>query len=553
MKYRLILISTLAFVSASVASIAATGSAGVSHSQNLSVRAGAVLTDTTFGTGTQIDTIDMLSDSVGYAVASPSNTGRGWFYLVKTTNIGNSWNVEHVLPLASFVGMYGANLNPDIRFVSSKIGYTSVQNGPLYVTDDAGQSWSKMPTPGIWPTFVVSGDVVSVVSDVCHGSVPAYGPLKCPSELTQFPLGGARPMRTELIPVLGRAGEWRAATALASTSPQSIVVSEGGSEGSTSSLLSSTNGGSSWKSLSDPCEGLRVDQLIAAKHHKWLLYCFLDGGMNQGNSALWASSDQGNSWTAVAHANEMSESPNSIRDVANTIYSNNRGSVLYGALGGAAGGLEISTDGGVKWTPTSIPTNLYGGSPEYMSMFGETSAIFGIESGPQYRTLNGKRWVELPSLPAGKYLGHSICTVHQGTEASLGASVIGIPATTIDYPVVFTNHGNVSCYLNGIPTAQPVVGPGRDAVGQAAFPEEMGARGGFVTLKSRGGRASIVFERESATTYSRSYCVPKVMGGIKIKFASPSAFYVKIPREKVCTGAPTVNVGGVVSGLTSWL
>lgn len=102
-------------------------------------------------------------------------------------------------------------------------------------------------------------------------------------------------------------------------------------------------------------------------------------------------------------------------------------------------------DGGAKWTLTSLQTNLYGGSPEHMSMFGATSAIFGIENGPQYRTLNGKRWEELPSLPAGKYRGQFICTVRQGTEASLGASVTGIPATKIDYPVVFTNHGNVSC------------------------------------------------------------------------------------------------------------
>lgn len=553
MKYRPILLSTLAIVTASVALIGQTGSAAVSHSQTPSVPTGAVLTDTTLGPGTQIDTIDMLSDSVGYAVASPSNNGRGWFYLVKTTNIGNSWKVEHVLPLGSFVGMYGANLNPAIHFVSPKIGYTSVQNGPLYVTDDGGESWSKMSTPGIWPTFALSGDVVSVVSDICQGSVPAYGPLKCPSELTQFPLGSATPVRTESIPLLGRAGEWRAAAALASTSSDSIVVSEGGSEGSTLSLLSSTNGGSSWKLLSDPCQGLRVDQLIAAKQRKWLLYCFLDGGMNQGNSVLWASNDQGNTWTQVARANEESESSNGIRDVANTIYANNRGSSLYGALGGAAGGLETSTDGGVKWTLTSIQTNRYGGSPEYMSMFGATGAIFGIDSGPQYRTLNGNNWIELPSLPAGKFRGRSICTVRQGTRAKLGQSVTGIPATTIDYPVMFTNHGSVACYLNGIPSAQPVVGPERETVGQSAFPEEMAGRGGFVTLKPHGGRASIVIERESAATYSRTYCVPRVMRGIKINFASPSAFYIRIPRAKVCTGVSTVNVGGVVSGLTSWL
>lgn len=108
-------------------------------------------------------------------------------------------------------------------------------------------------------------------------------------------------------------------------------------------------------------------------------------------------------------------------------------------------------------------------------------------------------------------------------------------------------------YLNGIPTVQPVAGPARVAVGQPAFPEEMEGRGGFVTLRPHGGRASIVFERDSATTYSNSYCSPKVMEGIKINFASPSAFYTRIPQAKVCTGVSTVNVSGVVSGLKSWL
>ncbi|MGC2484995.1 MAG: hypothetical protein WA359_01960 [Acidimicrobiales bacterium] len=552
MKFRAVLFSAIMVV-ATTSVIAATGRSAGSISRPPSLLEGTPLTDTTLGTGTQIDTIDMVSSSVGFGVASPSNTGRGWFYLVKSTNLGNSWTVQHVLPLPSFVGLYGVNLDPQIHFVSASVGYASVQDGPLYVTDDGGASWSKVSTPGIWPTFVVSGDAVSIVSDVCQGSVPVYGPLKCPSDLTQFRLGATKALRTESIPALGRAGQWRAATAMASTSPRSIVVSEGGREGEDSSLLVTTNGGTSWRLLNDPCEGLSVDQLVTSNPHRWLLYCFIDGGMNQGDSVLRASIDGGDSWEAVAHANEVGTSAGGIRDVDNTIYSNKRGSILYGALGGAAGGLEVSRDGGVHWTLTSIETNLYGGSPEYMSMFGATGAIFGIETGPQYRTLNGSTWVELPVLPAGTYRGHSICTSHEGTEAGLAYSVTGIPATTIDFPVVFTNRGTVACYLSGIPIAQPVVGPHRSRVGQSAYPEGLEDRGGFVTLKPHGGRASIVFERELTSSFPRSYCAPRVMGGITIKFAYPAAFYVKIPRAKVCTGVSTVNVGGVVSGLTSWL
>jgi hypothetical protein len=552
MKIHSILLSIIIVVAATTVA-ATTRSDAVSTPQPPSVREGIRLTDTTLGAGTQIDTVDMLNASLGFGVASPFNKGRGWFYLLKTTNLGNSWTVQHVLPLPSYVGIYGTDVDPEIHFVNSKVGYTSIQNGPLYVTVDAGVSWSELPTPGIWPTYVIVGDVISVVSDVCTGSVPVYGPLDCPSQLTQFRLGSTTPVRTALIPALGRAGELRAATALTGTSANSVVVSEGGREAEDSSLLLTRDGGSTWKLLDDPCEGLAVDQLISSDPHRWLLYCFIDGGMNQGDSELWASGNQGVSWTTVARANEEGSRVGDIRDVDNTIYANNRGSILYGALGGAAGGLEVSRDGGTKWTLSSIQTNLYGGAPEYMSMFGATGAIFGVLTGPQYRTANGSTWVELPALPAGKYRGLSICTLRQGTEAKRGTSVTGIPATTIDFPVLFTNRGNTDCYLNGIPVTQPVTSRERVPVGQSAYPEDQNGRGGFVVLKAHGGVASIVFERVAAGTYPRSYCAGKEVGGITINFARPSSFYVPIPRAKVCTGVSTTNVGGVVSGLTSWL
>ena len=103
MKVRSVLLSTIVVV-ATTTVVAATASDAISTSQPPSVREGSRLTDTTLGTGTQIDTIDMLSSSLGFGVASPSNEGRGWFYLVKTTDLGNSWTVQHVLPLPSYVG-----------------------------------------------------------------------------------------------------------------------------------------------------------------------------------------------------------------------------------------------------------------------------------------------------------------------------------------------------------------------------------------------------------------------------------------------------------------
>jgi hypothetical protein len=76
------------------------------------VRAGTSLRDTTLGPGTVLGGVDMLSASWGYAIAAPIYNGRGWFYLVKTSNLGRSWSVQAPLPTPSFKGIYGWGNEP---------------------------------------------------------------------------------------------------------------------------------------------------------------------------------------------------------------------------------------------------------------------------------------------------------------------------------------------------------------------------------------------------------------------------------------------------------
>jgi photosystem II stability/assembly factor-like uncharacterized protein len=511
------------------------------------------LTDTTLGAGTQIDVIDMLSSALGYAVASGSGKGPALYYLVRTTNVGNSWTVLGALPLAAFTAASanGRWTVPSIHFVNAKVGYVSVTDGPLFVTDDGGTTWSKVKTPGIWPTYEISANTMFVASDVCTANLPAYGPLQCPSYLSQYRVGTTTPTKISIIPGVG-VGKWRAAVVLDALSSTTAVVVEGGTEGSRSSLLATDNGGASWRQLSDPCEGLMVDQLLTHDPGRWLLYCYMGGGMNQGSSELWRSSDGGHSWSIVAKSTEGGINIGGIGDVSNMLYFNNEGTI-YGALGGAAGGLEYSSDLGAHWTRTNITTNIYGGAPEYVSVFDAAGAIFGIEDGPQYRTSNGTKWSELPELPAGKYKGHSICTSKRGTTVLLHKAVTSIPAGTLDYPVDFTNDGDVACYLNGIPIAQPVAGPDRRPIGQAAYPAGSSGRGGLVILKAHTGVASIVLESDAASGYPRSYCIPKTMTGLVVRFNPPATFYLSMPRRMVCSGVSTVRNSGVVVGVSTWL
>ena len=91
----------------------------------------------------------------------------------------------------------------------------------------------------------------------------------------------------------------REARLLVRFGPRSAVFAEG-SEGSPSSLLFTGDDGLHWTVLTDPCDGTSPTGLVAPTSTKWDLYCQLSGGMNQGRTRLYASTDRGETWMLVA-------------------------------------------------------------------------------------------------------------------------------------------------------------------------------------------------------------------------------------------------------------
>jgi photosystem II stability/assembly factor-like uncharacterized protein len=511
------------------------------------VAPGTLLTDTTLGAGTTFGDVDMLSNSLGYAVAAPVNHGRGWYYLVQTHDLGDSWSVRAALPVPPFVGTYGWGNAPTIDFLNAKVGYLSLFDGPLWVSVDGGLVWSKVVTPGIDPTFAVGGDRTAVVSAVCHRATPVY-PSRCPSKLTLYLLGVATPYLTVSLPVAG-VGPWRAGYVLALVSPSTVLVVQGRGT-PRSALLETINSGATWRRLRNPCGQLNINQLLLEKGGRWLLSCFGDGGMNQGTTELWDSSDGGRSWSELAHASEEGLNRGGIGDVSNTLYDGDRG-LLFAALGGAAGGVEYSTDGGSNWSRSNVALNIYGGAPETMSTFGASGAVVSAQNFATYRTLDASTWTQLPTLPAGPFEGLSVCTA-KATTAVLGRSVSGIPSSSHDFAVTFTNKGRAACYLNGVPQVQPVLGTSRTPVGRVSFQETANKRGGFVVLRAKGGQASIALEVQSHASYSRSYCRPATIDGFEVRFNAPAAFYLSTRVWSICRSISTTGVEGITAGVVNW-
>ncbi len=508
------------------------------------------LNTTSLGLSTQLDFVDQLSASLGFAIAAPAQSSHGHVDLVRTTDQGRRWTIVAPLPISitSFLDNYVESTNL-VHFLTPTTGYFTVPHGPIFVTSDGGSTWRALAAPGQWPTYVVGADVVWVVSDQCAGPVPAYGPLRCPSVLSRFRIGATSPNATTIIPARGPGRAWRAANALLAPSSSSVVVVEGGTEGEPASLLQTTDGGRTWHALGDPCQGVAVEQLLAVPR-AWLLYCFGDGGMNQGLSELWRSTNAGDTWALVARESMGVRDHSRIGDVMNHLYVNGRATVLFGALGGAAGGLEYSVDGGRRWTLTAISTNGYGGAPEYVSTFGATSAIFGILGGPQYATATGTSWRELPGLPAGPFDGYPICTTQ--VTVRLAPTMTAVPASTLDYPIVFTNEATTPCYLNGVPVAQTVAGATRRPVGEPPVPVSSPDRGGYVVLAPH-ATASVVLQSDDASHYRASYCRVRIADGVTVNFDRPARFFVALPDRAVCAGVSTTRIGGIARGVVTWL
>ena len=540
-RARLVPLATLTVI-ASVINVVSGVSLGSSASvlPRPPVHRGTLVTNTTAGSGTQIDRVDMVTTTMGYGVAAnDAFYPTKWVYLVRTTNSGTSWTMQSALPYLSF-HQSGEELVPTIDFVSPLVGYVSSEGqvpGALFMTTNGGITWSKVLTPGVTPTFMATSSTLAVVSDICSHPQQVTHFNACPNDLSLYHVGVTTPWRSVRIPQTSNIAN-RNAQLFAITSPNTFVMSEGDSGGggqhSRLSLSETNNAGITWRHLDDPCAGLGSNQLVTFGSQHWLLSCFLGMGMNQGIGNLWRTSNGGASWSRILHGDAE----------ATTLVPSGNRRIIFGEVAGATGGVVYSTDGGAKWTRTDIDGQ--GGAPESLSTIGPTGAIDDVIGNLLYRTRNGRNWTALSELPAGKYNGLSICTSRGGVHTSLKwkplKGAIGPSA------IIFTNRGAQNCYLDAAPIVQSVDGAARTPVGPPA--EMFYAQSDFIILKANGGRANATLLIFPSTSWKpASVCDASVSTGLTITFGSPSHFFAKFRKPtKVCLQLSSVSVNGVRSG-----
>ena len=507
-----------------------------------SIAAGTELTNTTLGGFSQVDQVDMLSPTLGYALAT-HYVGRDYYryYLIRTTNLARTWTVQSQIPgidqrFPIFTDFDSFDSDPQIDFVNRDIGYVTGPGGLIYVTDDGGLRWKSIATVGSSTSYGINGSTVSVVSTTCvrvhHSSNP-----KCKSVLTQYPVGSATPSRTSSIPGATRPGPLVALLAVAPATQ--IVNVDNDTQSTPTSLFVTRDDGSVWTRLPNPCHGLLIEQLVVANDGSWVLSCFLDEGSYHGTAKIFRTADHGISWTTVQDL-----SHNGDGSPVYLFYSGND-RVLYSVGMNPAGGVASSTDGGTHWVLDQVLGYTEGSAGSFTN-FGATSSLYQIYQGPMYVTHNSRTWHIVPPLRAGTYEGLSICT-SRTTKVDLRRVKDGGQRYTY---VDFTNTAATSCYLDGAPNVQPVSSSGA-AVGPAGSADLVDSDGNFVTLKGDGGVASSTLYVNRTSGYKpASSCRSAHAASLRLTFGAPSAFMLHSSTHpfSVCTLFSSVDVGVVGAG-----
>jgi|GEM_PF-1345105 len=522
-------------VSALAASLVGPLSASAS-SKTPSVAIGTLLTNTALGGYTEVGQVDMLSPSLGYALAvHPMRGGRYAYYLVRTTNRAKTWTVQSRRlfvdtspPLLADSANFESD--PSIDFVSRNVGYVTGPSGTLYATNDAGTTWSSIAKAD---SYGVSDATLSVLSSRC---TPAGAPnYSCSNTLREYPAGSTVAEHSASVPS-DRSKSYLTALLAVAPGPIQVVNVNGDGVSKRSSLLITRDGGELWRTLDNPCAGLSIVQLAVATNGEWLLSCFLDEGMSQGPAKVFRSSDQGSTWQTVL---------NDVHGTTIYYFFNGNDRVIFGASTNPAGGLASSTDGGTHWTAISALGNT-GGAAESVVNFGPTSSLYQVSQGPMYVTRNDRTWSVMAQLPSGVYQGLSICTKHDVKVQLRRYTSGGLHYASMD----FTNDSGTSCYLDGVPTMQPLNADGHD-VGPAITDNLLSLRGDFVILKARRGTANVPFLANPPSSYGASaHCASKRASTVLIEFGRPSLFRVPLRSRpvSVCTTFPSIFTSQVRSG-----
>lgn len=332
--------------------------------------------------------LEMFSTSSGVGIG----LSHRHYYLIRTGDGGLSWSVEGTVPgYETTNGLFPSNAS--LIFQDPKEGYFDSGVSAVIFTDNGGRSWTRVHVPS--PSDVqievsLYGQSLWVILNQCGGSPPSRCHV---NKIWTYRFGSVSPDSSSVVPIMGGA-DFAQLFLLDRTGPSSGIFVEGQM---TDSVIATEDDGQKWSVLDDPCSLPVMGLAILSKSH-WVVYCELDGGMNQGTVAVYSSFDAGTTWKLEASANEsrIDEVGHVTAAMAGDLTVSGNKEILW-ALGQVCC-LEYSSDGGTTWNGMlGMDT---GGDFVQIASAGATEAWLPTNDG-LYRTTNGVTWEKLGSDLAG--------------------------------------------------------------------------------------------------------------------------------------------------------
>ena len=343
--------------------------------------------------------LEMFTPQIGVALAlmPPSAFGSGRYYVVRTDDGGTSWTVSGSLPRALIPS---DQLRVSMAFATPAEGYVNSYvnlKGTTHTgfTYNGGRTWSEVTVPGQATDLTVADGSLWITAIDCAGDSTESS--LCPTMLATYVVGRRLPSVVSPIPAegpvlsAGSNSKTFEATLLARQGDEGIVTE--GNDGLHSSVLETSDAGSHWVVIPNPCHALEVSGIVELSAGHWVLYCSADYGMHQGMNQLWTTTESGRSWalTAQGSAENLSQNVGNIGpDVVSDLTVSGDGSILWTL--GAADGIESSANGGSIWSMSPVETDGYFSQ---IVTAGATEAWLPLPGLGLYRTLDGAQWAKL--------------------------------------------------------------------------------------------------------------------------------------------------------------
>ncbi len=406
--------------------------------------------------------IYFLNDTVGYIV------GTGTIRMMKTTDAGNSWTMNSLLPSTTYYGLKVFNENKilvggstsssaNIRittdagstwntfaagtgtvysfaFFDSLLGFAASNSGRGYKTTDGGFTWNQMtsmnaPTSSTFYDVFIKGTGVYFVEDDSLLFVTAdsgatfstkrYLPLGKPTQIMR-----AGDYNGNDIWVVGDNGYFFKSTDNGNTwSTQSEVSASGFIQGiwgdqtgkiiavgtnSPNQVLVSDNFGNSFTPVALSVSAADLRGIFM--HNATSGYAVGSGGR------IWKTTDGGYNWNLSPPTPVTNQAFRRVRFINNN----------FGMVSGNGGKIFKTTDGGTNWIDVSNTGSTVG--VEGLAVIDDTTAL--VAQGTfVYRTTNGgTNWTMIdPGVPSGSG-ATSIVMLNKTVGYLVGSSSVLFPA-----------------------------------------------------------------------------------------------------------------------------